>query len=238
MASSAQPPSTSPAAAHEPKPPTTQEDKTNNAANANPSAQASSGSTPNQNANPKQKQQQKPKTEAPADGSSEKLSPAELKKKAKAEKAARRIREKAEREAAGGGGGGSSAGAQQQSAQGGPSTPQTPRKGGQAGGKDGFGPPQKGQRYPGGPRPSAPAPAEVKPKDDKNVAVFGHLYGVPRRSTIAGAAKEVHPAVLALGLQIRDYVICGSSARCVATLIAFKRVSRSGSRGKKEKKNC
>ncbi|QKX58409.1 uncharacterized protein TRUGW13939_05531 [Talaromyces rugulosus] len=211
MASSAQPPSISPAAANEPNPPTNQEDKTNNAASANPK--------------PKQ-QQQKPKTEAPADGSSEKLSPAELKKKAKAEKAARRIKEKAEREATGGGGG-SSAGAQQQPAQGGPSTAQTPRKGGQAGGKDGFGPPQKGQRYTGGPRPSAPAPAEVKTKEDKNVAVFGHLYGVPRRSTIAGAAKEVHPAVLALGLQIRDYVICGSSARCVATLIAFKRVIES-----------
>jgi translation initiation factor eIF-2B subunit delta len=221
MASSAQPPSTSPAAANEPKPPTNQEDKTNNAANANPKLK---------------QQQQKPKTEAPADGSSEKLSPAELKKKAKAEKAARRIKEKAEREAAGGGGGGSSAGAQQQPAQGGPSNAQTPRKGGQAGGKDGFGPPQKGQRYAGGPRPSAPAPAEVKTKEDKNVAVFGHLYGVPRRSTIAGAAKEVHPAVLALGLQIRDYVICGSSARCVATLIAFKRVSRFESREGREKK--
>jgi translation initiation factor eIF-2B subunit delta len=31
--------------------------------------------------------------------------------------------------------------------------------------------------------------------------------------------------VLALGLQLRDYVVCGSSARCVATLLAFKRVS-------------
>jgi hypothetical protein len=27
-----------------------------------------------------------------------------------------------------------------------------------------------------------------------------------------------------LGLQMRDYVVCGSSARCVATLLAFKRV--------------
>jgi hypothetical protein len=67
--------------------------------------------------------------------------------------------------------------------------------------------------------------AELKKKqEDKNVAVFGHLYGQQRRTTIAGAGKEVHPAVLALGLQMRDYVVCGSNARCVATLLAFKRV--------------
>lgn len=59
------------------------------------------------------------------------------------------------------------------------------------------------------------------------MAVFGHLYGQQRRTTVAGAGKEVHPAVLALGLQMRDYVICGSSARCVATLLAFKRVIES-----------
>jgi hypothetical protein len=70
------------------------------------------------------------------------------------------------------------------------------------------------------------APVEQKKKkDDKKVAVFGHLYGQQRRTTVAGAGKEVHPAVLALGLQLRDYVVCGSSARCVATLLAFKRVS-------------
>lgn len=101
---------------------------------------------------------------------------------------------------------------------------QTPRKA-QPAGRDGPVPTLRGPKYPGGPpRAAVPPPVETKKKEDKNVAVFGHLYGIPRRSTIAGAAKEVHPAVLALGLQIRDYVICGSSARCVATLIAFKRV--------------
>ena len=62
-------------------------------------------------------------------------------------------------------------------------------------------------------------------KENKNVALFDHLYGNPRRSTMAGASKDVHPAVLVLGLQMRNYVICGSSARCVATLLSFKRVS-------------
>ena len=68
-------------------------------------------------------------------------------------------------------------------------------------------------------------PDTVEPKkEDKRVALFEHLYGSPRRSSIVGAGKDVHPAVLALGLQMRNYVICGSSARCVATLLVFKRV--------------
>ncbi|KAI9043455.1 translation initiation factor eIF2B subunit delta [Aspergillus affinis] len=177
---------------------------------------------------PKQpKQQAKPDAGAAADGADAKLTPAELKKKAKAEKAARRAREKVEREATGGGGGAAPAG---------PGTPS--KKGSGAGGaggagagaKDasaGAGASQKGQRHRRGSAHGAPGSsgAEAKKKqEDKNVAVFGHLYGQPRRTTIAGAGKEVHPAVLALGLQMRDYVVCGSSARCVATLLAFKRV--------------
>lgn len=69
---------------------------------------------------------------------------------------------------------------------------------------------------------SLPPPVQ---KESKHVALFGHLYGNPRRTTIAGAGKDVHPAVLALGLQMSNYVICGSNARCVATLLVFKRVS-------------
>lgn len=193
-----------------------------NSASQPPTEDAKNG-TPSKPKGPKNdqkgKQPQKPKaSDAPAtaaDGSSEKLTPAEMKKKQKAEKAARRAREKLEREGGGAGGG------QQAAAQGGPV--QTPRRP-QQGGRDGPVSTPRGLKYPGGPRAAVPAPTEIKKKEDKNVAVFGHLYGIPRRSTIAGAAKEVHPAVLALGLQIRDYVICGSSARCVATLIAFKRV--------------
>ena len=76
-------------------------------------------------------------------------------------------------------------------------------------------------------RPMQPqaSPAVGKPqKENKNVALFGHLYGQPRRTSIAMAGKDVHPAVLALGLQMSNYVICGSNARCVATLLASKRV--------------
>lgn len=65
------------------------------------------------------------------------------------------------------------------------------------------------------------APVEP-PVEDKTVELFRHLYKT-RAKTVAGA-KDVHPAVLALGQQMSSYVICGSNARLVATLQAFKRV--------------
>jgi translation initiation factor eIF-2B subunit delta len=61
-------------------------------------------------------------------------------------------------------------------------------------------------------------------KEDKTVELFRHLYKT-RATTISGASKEVHPAVLALGQQMSSYTVCGSNARLVATLQAFKRVS-------------
>ncbi|KAL4974740.1 hypothetical protein BDW66DRAFT_80821 [Aspergillus desertorum] len=161
----------------------------------------------------KQPPKDKPAASASTDGQGdEKLTPAELKKKAKAEKAARRAREKAEREQGGAPGGQS------------PNVPAV-KKGGDAGASV-AGSAAKGQKSipRRGSAQAVPQPEEVKKKENKNVAVFGHLYGQQRRNTVAGAGKEVHPAVLALGLQMRDYVVCGSSARCVATLLAFKRV--------------
>ncbi|MCJ1474791.1 hypothetical protein MMC13_003451 [Lambiella insularis] len=76
-------------------------------------------------------------------------------------------------------------------------------------------------------QPQTAAPVFQPKKDNKNVALFGHLYSQPRRTTVAAAGKDVHPAILALGLQMSNYVICGSNARCVATLLAFKRVIES-----------
>ncbi|OQD86686.1 hypothetical protein PENANT_c007G11579 [Penicillium antarcticum] len=166
------------------------------------------------------------KDAAPTDGAGDAdkaLTPAELKKKAKAEKAARRAREKVEKEQVGGPAGGAAPGAGGAGRGGAPATPKKDAGAGaaQKGGK--AAPPRRGSGPVG-----AGAPAEQKQKkDDKKVAVFGHLYGQQRRTTVAGAGKEVHPAVLALGLQLRDYVVCGSSARCVATLLAFKRVVES-----------
>lgn len=157
---------------------------------------------------------------AGAPGADKPLSAGELKKKAKAEKAARRAKERQERDGGAGAAGGSAPGAGQR-------PPNTPKKDAAGGGA-----PPKGSKAPFARRGSIHATQagagageqKQKKKEDKNVAVFGHLYGQQRRTTVAGAGKEVHPAVLALGLQMRDYVVCGSSARCVATMLAFKRV--------------
>lgn len=155
-----------------------------------------------------------------------KLSGTELKKRAKAEKAARRAREKEaaqkseqNRPADADGGGGKGGGAGQSKKGGG----QGPR--GSVSGESTM-----NTKSTKAVRQASAAATEGKKKkgpvqrDDKTVAVFGHLGG-KRRSTIAGLGKEIHPAILSLGLQLVDYVICGSSARCMATLLAFKRVS-------------
>ena len=70
---------------------------------------------------------------------------------------------------------------------------------------------------------NAPKPEEPK-KEDKRVALFEHLYGHPRRHTLAGASKDIHPSVLTLGLQFSSYKILGSNARCAATLLALQEV--------------
>ena len=166
--------------------------------------------------------------ESPAEASKDgKLSGKELKEKAKAEKAARRAQQK-----------GGQPGQQGQpivdlgpdkqgnkasrrpSAAGAVPIPkiQHKRTGSASGGAQKPIPFRPAQAH------ATPIPEEPK-KENKNVALFDHLYGNPRRTTVAGASKDVHPAVLALGLQMRNYVICGSSARCVATMLAFKRVS-------------
>lgn len=162
----------------------------------------------------------------PVEGSKEeKLSGKELKEKAKAEKAARRAKEKQEQQ----GQPVVSLGTNKQPEPKVQKTPKTAaaasssapkvqhKRTGSVGGNTQKLPirPSQGQ---------APPTVQEPEKENKNVALFDHLYGPPRRTTIAGAGKDVHPAVLALGLQMRNYTICGSSARCVATLLAFKRV--------------
>ncbi|PQE25146.1 translation initiation factor eif-2b delta subunit protein [Rutstroemia sp. NJR-2017a BVV2] len=151
-----------------------------------------------------------------ATGEGAKLSPAELKKKAKEEKAARRA----------------AAVQNKQSSE--VSTPVSAIPGQKGeGAKGGKGQQKKGGPSPtdarnvpirGGPSRSAPVAPELPKAEDKTVEFFRHLYK-PRTTSIAGSTKDVHPAVLALGLQMSNYTICGSCARLVATLQAFKRVS-------------
>lgn len=165
-----------------------------------------------------------------------KLTGAELKKKAKEEKAAKRAREKEEKQG-------------QQLPGAGPSgiektdlASQAVKKVAELSSPDGSAVPKnQQQKQPGSStahtqKPLAFRPPEAFPllavpesiSENKEVALFGHLYGKARRFTIAGAANGVHPAVLALGLKMSNYVICGSNARCISTLRACKLVSTCG----------
>ncbi|KAL8705702.1 MAG: hypothetical protein Q9201_001222 [Fulgogasparrea decipioides] len=163
----------------------------------------------------------------PPDRKEEKISGAELKKRAKAEKAAKRAQAKQEQPARPE----DSAEARipdhgkDQSGKGSPS--QTSQSSGPKSQHKRTGSASAHAQKPLTLRPSqqqAPAPAPELKNEMKKVAFCSHLYGNPRRTTIAGAGKDVHPSVLALGLQMSNYVICGSNARCVSTLLIFKRV--------------
>ncbi|KAJ9604319.1 hypothetical protein H2200_011153 [Cladophialophora chaetospira] len=72
--------------------------------------------------------------------------------------------------------------------------------------------------------PQAAVVEKEKRLETKRVPIFSHLYPKEKRATLSGAGREIHPAVVSLGLQLRDFVICGGNARCVATLLAFKKV--------------
>lgn len=160
----------------------------------------------------------------------EKLSGAEIKKRAKAEKAARRAQVKQEKAPAAKGNipeqtkpAVMTKNAQETSKghTNGPSTSSS--KGQHKRTTSMSAPPQKALplRTPH----SQVAPTSVQTANEsKKVALFSHLYGHARRSTLVGVGKDVHPAVLALGLQMSHYIVCGSNARCIATLLVFKRV--------------
>lgn len=68
---------------------------------------------------------------------------------------------------------------------------------------------------------------EPKQKDisdnSKQVALFSHLE-IPKGANTSTAPKEIHPAVLVLGLHLAEFKICGANARCIATLTALQKV--------------
>ncbi|KAF2652213.1 IF-2B-domain-containing protein [Lophiostoma macrostomum CBS 122681] len=146
-------------------------------------------------------------TPAAADSGPKKMSAAELKKQKQAEKQARRAQTKAAVPA--------------QSQQNGPKSQP----------KDNIPRPMPIRTRPS--QTNEPMPKEVKrepkkPSPKKTQSLFfGHLINQPRQHSMVGASKDVHPAVLALGLQYSSYTICGSTARMVAMLIAFKAVIES-----------
>lgn len=163
-----------------------------------------------------------PKNESSPAGAP-KLSNAELKKQAKAEKAARRAQAVQDRQSPGvpnSSSSGPPGPAQGQKTDGlkVPKGSQHRRSGSSSAGSQSL--PIRGSA-----QKTPPVPAPPK-EEDKTVEFFRHLYK-PRTTTLAGASKEIHPAVLALGLQMSNYTLCGSCARLVATLQAFKKVSLS-----------
>ena len=182
--------------------------------------------------------EQTPQSDQPKAEEPKKLSGAELKKQKQAEKQARRAAEKDQKggEASGAPNGVEAGKVQKQDGAAaqhakakGPQQQQKgdqPKKQGKQGAQEAEShhkrTPSQQNNLPVRSKQSESGGQKVQKKDNKQVQLLSHLYTGPRRHTIEGASKDIHPSILALGLQISSYEICGSSARCVAMLLAFK----------------
>ncbi|XP_073245771.1 translation initiation factor eIF2B subunit delta-like isoform X1 [Porites lutea] len=63
----------------------------------------------------------------------------------------------------------------------------------------------------------------------KKVGLFSHLHQYEKDLSLTqgislGSASNIHPAIITLGVQYAKGIICGSNARCVALLLAFKKL--------------
>ncbi len=153
-------------------------------------------------------------TAAPANA--EKLTPAQLKAKAKADKAARRAQVKEARVAA-------------------PAAQPTQEKGGAADAKGGKGKgKQDGQQtqnkggHPLAHRPSVSGRLLSMPTAEKDIRsgipeCFSHVP-MAKRIPTSQAHKDVHPAVLAVGQQMATFALKDSISRLEAMLLAFRKV--------------
>ncbi|KAJ8122464.1 hypothetical protein ONZ43_g1353 [Nemania bipapillata] len=145
-----------------------------------------------------------------------KLTGAELKAKAKAEKQARRAQVKAAKDATPGGAPAPASSAQS-------NHPTADSKGNKAKGKP-DGAPSASSGATGrtaGSRGSVPT---IPPKPESSIPeCFSHL-SMAKRLPITQADKDVHPAVLALGQHMATFAIDESITRLKATLLAFKKV--------------
>ncbi|KAL2178968.1 uncharacterized protein P884DRAFT_239415 [Thermothelomyces heterothallicus CBS 202.75] len=156
-------------------------------------------------------------TAPPADR--EKLTPAQLKAKAKAEKAARRAQVKEARAAA------------QSASPAGDRGAAADAKGGKGKGKqDGQQPQGKGGHLQVH-RPSVSGRRPSSPMTEKDVRsaipdCFSHVP-MAKRIPTSQAHKDVHPAVLAVGQQMATFALNDSISRLKATLLAFRKVIES-----------
>ncbi|KAI2470869.1 nagb/rpia/CoA transferase-like protein [Annulohypoxylon bovei var. microspora] len=155
------------------------------------------------------------KSEVAEEAKPSKPSGAELKAKAKAEKAARRAQVKVSKEVVKG-----EAAISSSPGQLGPSAGEV--KGGKAKGKQDGGatttPAAGKQAVSKGPAPAAPTEPKFTIPE-----CFSHL-SMAKRIPITQADKDVHPTVLALGQQMATFTIDESITRLKATLLAFKKV--------------
>lgn len=141
------------------------------------------------------------KSDKPAGG--EKITGAELKRRAKAEKAERRAKEREEREQAAGLSGTQNDKDKNKKAD------MTPKKQG---------------RIAVAPLPVPESKKKKEPVNEKVYAPFAHLSDHLRKGNIEVAGKDVHPRVLTAGIQMRDYELLGSAVRLTSMLLAFKKV--------------
>ncbi|XP_019628473.1 PREDICTED: translation initiation factor eIF-2B subunit delta-like [Branchiostoma belcheri] len=67
-----------------------------------------------------------------------------------------------------------------------------------------------------------------RPVTQKKVGLFSHLHQYERETSltknISFSPGGIHSAILKLGLQYANGIICGSNSRCLALLVAFKKV--------------
>lgn len=165
---------------------------------------------PEKSAAPAKGKPAKDDAKAPEAAGEKKLTGAELKAKAKADKAARRAQLKVVKEVT------KAEAAVSSSPQ--PLGPSAAEVKGKKG-KDGA---------PMGPtgRPSLPKAPPTSVVVEQKIQIpdcFSHL-SMAKRIPITQADKDVHPAVLALGQQMATFALDESIARLKATLLAFKRV--------------
>lgn len=157
--------------------------------------------------------QQKVKDDVTAQGGETKLSPKQLKEQKKAEKQARRAADKANTAPTPGGKPDASAAGEKKTK---PQQSGKPTKDSRKGEKV-----EKGATTTIG----VSAGQSSVQASAKEIALFRHLESPERKVNVGSSHKDVHPAILALALHMASYEICGSNARCVATLLAFKRVT-------------
>ncbi|KAI5924677.1 hypothetical protein F4810DRAFT_718942 [Camillea tinctor] len=162
------------------------------------------------------KNEKKSKGEAVDPTNAPKLSGAELKAKAKAEKAARRAQIKATKEVVKG-----DAAAPLGPGQSGPSTGDVKANKGK-GKQDSVSGTNSGAAGKATASKGSTPPAATEPK----VTIpecFSHL-SIAKKSAMTNADKDVHPTVLVLGQQMATFAIDESITRLKATLLAFKKV--------------